>query len=212
MSQNNTTESRINDRKRLTRMCLLALFIAIQLAMQITGISFIPVGPLNMSFQTVPVAIGAMLLGPAAGALLGCVFGLCSLWTAVTGGSVMTNTFFMISPLHTILLCVGTRTLMGFLVGLIYKSLKKADPKRRFSCFVGGISAPLLNTLFFMGYIVLFFYQTTYIQEKVAVMGAANALVFVLNMVGLQGLLEAAAGCIIGGGVTRALVSALKEY
>lgn len=205
MSQKNLS------RTQLTRMCLLALFIAIQLAMQISGISFIPIGPLNMSFQTVPVAIGAMLLGPAAGALLGCVFGLCSLWSAVTGGSIMTNTFFIISPIHTIILCVITRTLMGFLVGCIYKALGKVDAKRTWSCFVGGISAPLLNTLFFMSYIVLVFYQTDFIQEKVAAFGAANALIFVIDMVGLQGLLEAVAGCIIGGGVTKAVSHALKE-
>ena len=38
----------------------LALFIAIVLVMKLTGLSSIPVGPLNMTFTMVPIAIGAM--------------------------------------------------------------------------------------------------------------------------------------------------------
>lgn len=38
-----------------------------------------------MSFLTVPIAVGAMTMGPAAGAILGAVFGLVSFKDALSG-------------------------------------------------------------------------------------------------------------------------------
>jgi uncharacterized membrane protein len=63
----------------------LALFIAIIFVMKITGLSSIPVGPLVMTFTMIPIAIGAMLLGPFAGGVLGMCYGFTSLYDAMTG-------------------------------------------------------------------------------------------------------------------------------
>lgn len=203
-----TTAKRTRNLRQLT---LLALFITIELVMQLTGLSFIPVGPLHMSLLTIPVALGAMLLGPWQGGVLGAVFGLCSLWQAITGASVMTGFFFsQVSAFHTIVLCVVTRVLMGVLTGLVFRGVKKIDKTKTVCYFVGGIAAPLLNTLLFMGYIVLVFYNTSYIQEKAAALGALNPLMFVIAMVGVQGALEALAGLIIGGGVGKGVAHAMK--
>ena len=46
-----------------------AIFIAIIFVMRATGLSRIPVGPLVMTLTMVPIAIGAMLLGPLGGAV-----------------------------------------------------------------------------------------------------------------------------------------------
>ena len=198
-------------RSQLTMLCLLALFIAIELMMQLTGLSFIPVGPLHMSLLTIPVALGAMLLGPVQGLVLGAVFGCCSLWQAMTGASAMTGFFFnQVSAFHTVILCVGTRMLMGLLTGLVFRAVCRIDRTDTVCYFVGGIAAPLLNTLLFMGYIVLVFYNTSYIQEWMANHAVVNPLAFVLAMVGVQGLLEAAAGLIIGGGVGKGVARALR--
>ena len=69
--------------------------------------------------------------------------------------------------------------------------------------------APLLNKLFFMGYIVLVFYHTEFIQSKVADLGAVNPLMFVVLLVGVQGLIEAIVCCAAGGVITRAVSSFL---
>ena len=53
----------------------LALLVAVELVMKITGLGSVPIGPIYMSFLTLPVAIGAILMGPLAGAILGGVFG-----------------------------------------------------------------------------------------------------------------------------------------
>ena len=188
-----------------------AIFIAIIFVMRATGLSRIPVGPLVMTLTMVPIAIGAMLLGPLGGAILGMVFGFTSLYDAMTGASAMTGFFFQVSPFHTVVLCVVTRTLVGAVTGWLFQLLRKLDRQRIWCYFAGGLLAPMLNTIFFMGYIVLVFYQTEYVQKTAAKLGAVNPLMFVILLVGLQGLVEWLTGCVIGGGVAKAVARALKR-
>ena len=110
-----------NNRFDATFIAQMGLLIAIELVMKLTGLGSVPVGPLYMSFLTVPIAIGAMLLGPVAGAITGAVFGLVSFYDAMTGASVMTGAFFQISPLNTFMLCVVMRVLMGAAVGFLFR-------------------------------------------------------------------------------------------
>ena len=196
---------------KLNNLVLLALFVALELVFRLIGLGRVPVGPLNMSFMTVPIAVGAMLMGPWQGMLLGTVFGLCSLWDAVTGAGGMTNIFFGISPVHTVILCVGTRALMGLVTGLIFQAVHKVDKTNMVSYFVGAFFAQFLNSLLFMGYIVLAFYGTEYVQSLAANKGAANPFMFVVLLVGLQGLIEVLVCTITGGAVSKGVATALKK-
>lgn len=201
----------MNNRQKILKMVELAIFIAVIIVMKLTGLSSIPVGPLVMTFTMVPIAIGAMLLGPAEGAVLGFVYGCLSFYDAITGASGMTGFFFQTSPVHTFILCVVTRTLVGFLTGVLFLIFKKIDRKRIWCYFAGGLLAPMLNTILFMGYIVLVFYNTSFIQDKVVALGAGNAFMFVVLLVGLQGLIEWATGLVIGGSVAKGVAAALKR-
>lgn len=194
--------------KRLTK---LALLIAIELVMRAIGLGAVPVGPLNMSFLTLPIAMGAILCGPLEGMVMGAIFGILSLTDAISGRSAMTGAFFAISPVHTVILCVGMRLLMGLCCGYVYRLCRKADHKGIWSYFVGAISAPLLNTLFFMGYIVLVFYRCDFVQNLVTKLGAANPLMFVVLLVGVQGLAEAAACGILGGILAKTVDSVVNK-
>lgn len=202
--------NKTNSRVKLQDLTILVMFVAVEIVMKLLGLGSVPVGPLNMSFLTVPVALGAMLLGSWQGAVLGCVFGLCSFYDAVSGGSVMTGIFLQINPFSTFLLCVLTRTLMGLCTGLLFGLLRKVDRTRTVCYYVGALVAPLLNTLFFMGYIVLFFYGTEYIQGLVTKFGAVNPIAFVIALVGVQGLVEAGVCCVVGGSVGKGVAHALK--
>lgn len=199
-----------NNKTNVRFLAQLGLLAAIEIVMKLIGLGSVPVGPLYMSFLTVPIAVGAMTMGPAAGAILGAVFGLVSFKDAMTGASAMTGVFFQISPVHTFILCVVMRAIMGFCVGLLFKALRFIDRKGGWSYFIGALSAPLLNTLFFMGYIVAVFYQTEYIQGLVSTKGASNPLMFVVLLVGVQGLIEAIVCCAAGGVITRAVSSFLS--
>lgn len=198
-----------NNKTNVRFLAQLGLLAAIEIVMKLIGLGSVPVGPLYMSFLTVPIAVGAMTLGPSAGAILGAVFGLVSFKDAITGASAMTGVFFQISPVNTFILCVVMRAIMGFCVGLLFKALRFIDRKGGWSYFIGALSAPLLNTLFFMGYIVAVFYQTEYIQGLVSTKGASNPLMFVVLLVGVQGLIEAIVCCAAGGVITRAVSSFL---
>ena len=201
----------MNQRKKhdVRFLTQLALLVAVEMVMKAIGLGSVPVGPLYMSFLTVPIAVGAIILGPMAGMILGGVFGFVSFLDAIKGASVMTSSLLAVSPVHTFLLCFGTRVLMGACVGLIYQGMAKICRNSTVNCFVTSLSAPLLNTLFFMGYIVLAFYQTDYIQGLVSAKGAANPLMFVVLLVGVQGIVEAVvcsvAGTAAAGGVKKAL-------
>ena len=201
----------VRKNKKLYDLVLLALFVAIELAMYMLGLGLVPIGPLKMSFLPVPVAVGAILMGPWQGAVLGTAFGLCSLWDAISGSSVLTNALFAISPMHTVILCVGTRALMGWCVGLIFKGLRQLDHCQIISYYASALAAPLLNTVFFMGYIVLAFYQTNYIQGLVSDKGAANPFMFIVLLVGVQGLVEMIVCTITGGSAAKGVAAALKK-
>ena len=196
-----------NDIRTLTR---LALLVAIELVMKAVGLGSVPVGPLYMSFLTLPIAVGAITMGPAAGAILGGVFGAVSFYDAVTGASAMTGALFQVSPVNTFILCVGMRVLMGVRVGLIFNAVKNFDKPGTWSYLVSAMCAPALNTLFFMGYIVLAFYGCDYVQNLVSAKGAANPLMFVVLLVGVQGVAEFLVSGILGGIVARAVHKFLK--
>ena len=142
--------------------------------------------------------------------LLGGVFGAVSFYDAVTGASAMTGALFQVSPLNTFILCVGMRVLMGLCCGLIFKGLQKLDKSRTWSYILSAMTAPALNTLFFMGYIVLAFYGCDYVQNLVSVKGAANPFMFVVLLVGVQGVAEFLVSGILGGIVARAVAKFLK--
>lgn len=198
--------------RRLTQLALLA---AIVLVMSYTPLGYLPLGPLNCSLLTIPVAIGAMLMGPTAGAVLGGVFGLTSFLNALEGKSQLGQTLLSISPAGYFVQAVVGRILMGLCCGLIYlgvsRLLAKAPHGDKISCAIGGVSAPLFNTIFYMGAMVLFFYNTDYIQGLAAGKGAANPFMFILLMVGVQGAMEMVVGCLVSTAVTVPLRKFLKN-
>ncbi|MDY3034722.1 MAG: ECF transporter S component [Absicoccus sp.] len=180
------------------RMAALALLIAIILVMSYTPLGYLQIGPIQMSLLTIPVAIGAVVMGPGDGAILGGVFGLTSLFSAISGRSAMGTAMFSINPLACFVVCVVARVLMGWGTGLIFKALHKAMPKKeKLNCALAGLLAAVFNTIFFMGSLVLFFYQTEYIQNLVTSLHVSNPFAFVAVVVGLQGILEAVLCCII---------------
>ena len=102
--------------RTLTRV---ALLVAIELVMKAVGLGSVPMGPLYMSFLTLPIAVGAITMGPAVGAILGGVFGAVSFYDAITGASAMTGALFQVSPLDFNMFAVcGICALVSMWVGV----------------------------------------------------------------------------------------------
>lgn len=192
-------------------MVELAVLMAVLLLLEVTGLGMFKTFGLELTILQVPVIIGAIVLGPSGGAALGMVFGLLSYWECF-GKSAFGAQLLAINPLLTFVVCVPTRTLMGWLCGWIFKGMNNrlASTRANFASYVtAALSGALLNTIFFMSALCLCFYQTDYIQGFVAQLGAGNVLVFVVMFVGIQGLVEAAlcatVGATVGKGVRHAL-------
>ena len=194
--------------RRLTQLALLA---ALLLVMNFTPLGYLQVGPLSMSLMSIPVAIGAMLMGPVDGAILGGVFGATSFLQAVQGTSAMGAALFAYSPVGSFVVCFVARVLVGLCCGLVYQGMRKILPgKEKVCAAVGGFSAAFLNTVFFMGFLVLLFYGSPYVQGIVEALGVSNPLAFVVAVVGVQAIVEWAACCVLAAAVTVPLRKYLK--
>ncbi len=188
----------------------LGVLTAVLLLLEVTGLGMIKTLGLEMTILQVPVIVGAILLGPSGGAILGLVFGLVS-FAECFGKSPFGAELLAIQPFFTFLVCVPTRTLMGWCCGLIFRGLSRVIPKgKSFLAFVlAALSGALLNTILFMGTLCLCFYHSDYIQSLVAFYGASNFLMFIVLLVGVQGLIEALLCTVLGSGISKGVYHAL---
>lgn len=203
------------------RLTQLALLVALELVMTYTPLGYLNVPGLSITFLMVPVVLGAILIGPTGGAVLGAVFGLTS-FAQCFGASPFGAALLGISPVLTFLVCVVPRVLAGWLPALAFRALygkapSDADPapdaaalprctaRKNAAFFVSALLGSVLNTLFFMSGLLLCFYSTDYIQTLAQSMGAANPIVFAALFVGVQGLIEAGVCCVLSGILTRVL-------
>ena len=184
------------------RMVLLAMLSGILLMMSFTPLGYLNIGPLAISLNMIPVAIGAVALGPGGGAFLGAVFGItsCLQCVGIGGTSAMGVILFEISPALTILQRFLTRVLAGWLTGIVYRGLRKL--RFNYAAYAAGFGAAFLNTLFFMAALVLLFGQTEYLKELIA---GKNILGFVASFVGVNALVEMLATTVAVGAVCKAL-------
>lgn len=197
-----------NNKKNRTRyMTELALMSAIIFMMAFTPLGYFRTPGLSITFLTVPVAVGAIILGPEGGAVCGLVFGITSLIQCFMGGS-FGSMLLSINPLGTAFTCIVPRVLEGLLCGLVFRWIKRVSKNSAY--FAASLACPLLNTVFFMSAIVLIFYHTEYIQGLVQTLGVTNPLMFVVAFVGVQGMIEAVVCFLIASAVSRALGAALK--
>ena len=193
----------MKNRTNVRWLTQLALLVAILLVLNYTPLGYLQIGPLSASLLTVPVAIGAMTMNPMAGAILGGVFGATSFIQAVEGKSAMGAALFQVSPAGTFVVCFVARVLMGLCTALIFNALRKAMPKNeKLACFLGGLSAPVLNTVFFN--------NCDYVQNLANTLGAQNAFMFIVLLVGVQAIFEWVLCCVVAGAVSLPVRKYLK--
>ena len=186
-------------------MVQLSVLIAILLLLELTGLGMIKTAGLEITIMLVPVIVGAIVMGPAAGALLGGVFGLISFWECF-GKSSFGVVLMGINPFLTFLVCVPTRILAGWICGLVLKGLSKLDKSNLWSFGAAGLCGALSNTALFMSTLCLGFYRTDFIQGFVEALGSANPFLFIIAFVGINGLVEAIVCFFTGAVIAKAVV------
>ena len=115
----------MNERKsKTTWLVQIAMLTAIILILAFTPLGYIRTGGLEITLIVIPVAVGAVILGPVGGMILGAVFGITS-FIQCFGMSPFGAALLGINPVLTLIVCLVPRVLMGYLCGLIFKGFKK---------------------------------------------------------------------------------------
>ena len=196
-----------NHVRNLTNIALLSAVIFV--------ISYLPrIAPsINWTLATIPVVIGAILMGPVAGGVLGGVWGMVSFFQVFgllglpqdPSGPIL----FGISPVFTIILCFVPRIVVGVASAWCFIGLRKIDKTKFISYLVTCIVAPLLNTVLFLSTLVLFFWNSAAFEQIRAQYSSAFAYVFAIASV--NALVEVVTCAVIGTAVAKGVHLALLK-
>ncbi|MCL2402036.1 MAG: ECF transporter S component [Oscillospiraceae bacterium] len=186
----------MKDTKKMVQLAVLVAIIAI---MAFTPLGFLRVGVVEITLMMIPVAVAAIVVGPAGGAIAGGAFGITS-FIQCFGISPFGTALMNINPFYTFILTIVTRILAGWIPGLIYKALVKTGNKT-VSVMAASIAAPVMNTVLFVGTLILLFGQTEFIRGF-----GETAWQVVTFLVGLNALIELGVGFVAGTAISRSLV------
>lgn len=199
INTNASAQRRLNVR----RMTVIGVLSAISIMMSMLPfIGYIPIGPMKATIMHVPVIIGAVIEGPLVGATIGLIFGLTSLWNAITQPVLLSPLF--INPLVS----VFPRILIGIVAYYVYQGVYKITKKVYASGFVAGIIGSLANTAGVLGMIYIL-----YADKYLALMEqqGASAAKLLFGIVLSSGIPEALVAGLIVSAVSVALIRKGKK-
>lgn len=199
-------ELKNNISKRTVTMTTKAILTALLIVMSFTPLGYLKMPFLEISFLTIPVAIGAITLGPVVGAWLGFIFGLTSFIHCFMGSA--TGVILLgVSVVRTFIVCVVPRVLVGFLCGLAFLGLKKVLGDGNILAYcISSICAAVFNTIFFLSTMALLFYSTLSTMSEGK--GVFNLLI---SWAGINAVIEAIACGVIATAIGKAIYIAFKK-
>lgn len=198
-------------KKRDTRyMATLAMLCGLLLVMGMTGIGFIPLPIIKATTMHIPVILGAILLGPSAGATLGAVFGICSIWVNTTTPGLLSFAFspFMsteglLGAAKSLWIALGCRMLFGWTAGWLWKLFKIVLKQDYAALPVTAAVSTILHTLFVMGSIYILLAQQYAAAKNV---GISAVFGLIMGTVTASGIPEAIAAAILVTVIGKALL------
>ncbi len=196
-------------RKDTRWMVSVALMSAIVILLANTPLGMIQLPIIKATTVHIPVIIGAVLLGPSAGAVLGGVFGLCSMISNTTAPTLLSFAFspFLAEDLEGVFkalwIAVGCRILIGVAAGWIWIAFRRLKVNPWIALPVTGFISSMVNTVFVMGSIYLLL-ASQYAQAKGAAVDAVWGLI--MGTVTASGIPEAVAAAVLVTALGRALL------
>lgn len=106
------------------KLTIIGVLGAISVVLGMTPLGFIPVGPTRATIMHIPVIIGAIMEGPIVGGLVGLIFGMFSIYQAITAPTPVS--FVFLNPLVSVL----PRILIGITSYYAYKALNKLGNRK----------------------------------------------------------------------------------
>ena len=196
-------------------MVSVALMAAIVIVLANTPLGMIQLPIIKATTVHIPVILGAILLGPGAGAILGAIFGICSL---VSNTMAPTLLSFAFSPfvsttgipgaLKAIWISVGCRILIGVAAGWLWVLFTKIKLNQFIALPIVGFVGSMVNTVTVMGSIYFLFAQQ-YAEAKEVALTAVFGLV--IGTVTASGIPEAIAAAILVLALGKVLVVVFRK-
>lgn len=195
-------------------MVSVALMAAIVILLANTPLGMIQLPIIKATTVHIPVIIGAILLGPLAGAILGAVFGVCSLISNTMAPTLLSFAFspFMsttglIGAAKAIWISVGCRILIGVVSGWLWILFKKIKMNKKIyqviALAITGFVGSMVNTITVMGSIYILFAKQ-YAEVKEVAVTAVWGLI--MTTVTASGIPEAIAAAILVAAITKVLL------
>ena len=196
-------------------MVSVALMAAIVIVLANTPLGMIQLPIIKATTVHIPVIIGAILLGPSAGAILGAVFGVCSLISNTMAPTLLSFAFspFMSTTgipgaLKAIWISVGCRILIGVAAGWLWILLSKLKVGQLIALPIVGFIGSMVNTVAVMGSIYLLFAQE-YAQAREVGVTAVWGLM--MGTVTASGIPEAIAAAVLVLALGKVLIQVFKK-
>ena len=190
-------------------MVSVALMAAIVIVLANTPLGMIQLPIIKATTVHIPVIIGAILLGPSAGAILGAVFGVCSLISNTMAPTLLSFAFspFMSTTgipgaLKAIWISVGCRILIGVAAGWLWILLSKLKVGQLIALPIVGFIGSMVNTVAVMGSIYLLFAQEV---------GVTAVWGLIMGTVTASGIPEAIAAAVLVLALGKVLIQVFKK-
>ncbi len=206
-------------RKKLHTLTYMGLLTGIMIVMSFTPLGYLSLGFMNATTMHVPVILGACILGPKKGAILGGLFGITSVVRATLEPTI---TSFVFTPFYSLnenfqgswvslIVAIAPRICIGLVAGLIFKWVLKWSKNHSIALLFAGVFGSLTNTIGVMGLIYLLFGE----QYAAATEQAVDLLLLaIMSVVCINGIPEAIIAAILTLTVGKALLiatGALKQ-
>ena len=192
-----------------------ALMMAIVVLLANTPLGMIQLPIIKATTVHIPVIIGAIVLGPMAGAILGATFGICSLISNTMAPTLLS---FAFSPflsttglagcVKALWVSVGCRIMIGVVAGWIWILLKKIKCNQNVALALTGFLGSMTNTVFVMGSIYLLFAKQ-YAEAKEVAVTAVFGLI--MGTVTASGIPEAIAAAILVFAIGKVVIKVYQS-
>ena len=205
----------MNKRRRDTRwLASVALMMAVVILLANTPLGMIQLPVIKATTVHIPVILGAVLLGPMAGCILGATFGVCSLISNTMAPTLLS---FAFSPflsmtgipgaLKAVWVSVGCRILIGLIAGWFWILMKKVKLNPVIALPLTGFIGSMTNTVFVMGSIYKLFVNE-FAQAKGVALDAVWGLI--MATVTASGIPEAIVAAILVAIIGKVLLNIVK--
>ena len=190
---------------KIVSLTTLGVLAALIVVMAFTPLGYLKVGALSITFLMIPVVIGAIIVGPVGGAVLGGVFGLTS-FIQCFGMDAFGTALADINIFYCAIMCFVSRILAGFLAGVVFRLVDKIDKSRVVSFGAASLTGALLNTVFFVFFLIVLFGRTEFVKSF-----GDSVIAIIAALVSVNSIIESVVCLFVGAAISKALVVFLPK-